>query len=219
MPIKTLGDGNCLYRAISILCIGNETLYTELRARTTCELVIHSDFYLCSDKCSCLAFDGTLIKDVLALSSLNCPHTANADICKTAFQLDCLESSVMGTWANMWHVYRLASVLGRQILSVYPDFNETKQMRPAFNCCVQPRMHKSYENTVSNFTVMWSRIGPPLQRGKWVLNHFVACIPLSMVSKQVHPEWVKIVKKRHKSPVSISLSSFHFSNYLFIQQI
>ena len=145
--------------------------------------MIHSD-YVSSDKCSCLTFDGTLIKNVLALSSPNCPDTVTADVCKTSFQRDCLESSVMGTWANMWHVYGLASVLGREIISVYPDFDEARRIRPAFNCCIQPRIHEIYEQNVCNLTVMWSRIGPPLHGSQWKPSHFVACVPSSMVSKQ-----------------------------------
>lgn len=38
IPIATSADGNCLYRALSTLVLGNEAMHKELRARTFLEL-------------------------------------------------------------------------------------------------------------------------------------------------------------------------------------
>ena len=43
---------------MSILCCGSEILHEELRARTACELALHSDFYLSDDKLSITDPDG-----------------------------------------------------------------------------------------------------------------------------------------------------------------
>lgn len=45
-PLNSEGDGNCLYRSISLLCSGCEDYHLEFRARTVCELVLNPRFYL-----------------------------------------------------------------------------------------------------------------------------------------------------------------------------
>ena len=70
VPLKSKGDGNCLYRSVSLLCSGSEDYHLEFRARTVCELVLNSSFYLVEDKCSILSIKGaTPIKNVLAATS------------------------------------------------------------------------------------------------------------------------------------------------------
>jgi hypothetical protein len=46
VPIKTNGDGNCLFRAISKACYGTDTLCWELRYRTLFELILHKEYFL-----------------------------------------------------------------------------------------------------------------------------------------------------------------------------
>jgi len=70
VPLKTEGDGNCLYCAVSLMCSGSESHHMELRARTTCEFVLHPDFYVSFEKCSALDPDGKLMKNfVVAIIS------------------------------------------------------------------------------------------------------------------------------------------------------
>ena len=44
-PIKTTGDGNCLFNAASIAICRNERLAVEIRLRTALELLAHQEFY------------------------------------------------------------------------------------------------------------------------------------------------------------------------------
>ena len=46
VALITCGDGNCCFRAASILIFGKEDLYNELRIRTVVELALHSFYYL-----------------------------------------------------------------------------------------------------------------------------------------------------------------------------
>ena len=53
-------------RSASILCCGNQSLYTELRVRTLCEIVLNEEFYLQPCIISMLDPDGSVIsKNVL----------------------------------------------------------------------------------------------------------------------------------------------------------
>lgn len=199
VPLKTEGDGNCLYRAVSLMCSGSESHHMELRARTTCELVLHPDFYVSLEKCSALDPDGKLMKNFVVASSQNFPQVSHTDshshVCKTVFEMDCLESSVDGTWTGMWHIYGIASVLGMPVQSIYPNFSSVKRIRPAMNCTVLPRVEKAC-NPACKFTVMWSRISKPSNKlSQWSPNHFVPCVPSSLVSPPIQ-QWVNVVKKR-----------------------
>ena len=45
LPVRSTGDGNCLFNSASIAICQDETLADELRLRTSIELAIHRDFY------------------------------------------------------------------------------------------------------------------------------------------------------------------------------
>lgn len=45
-PITCFGDGNCLFRAFSIIFFGNEDHHTEFRIRAICELAKNEKCYL-----------------------------------------------------------------------------------------------------------------------------------------------------------------------------
>lgn len=45
-PVSIVGDGNCLYRAISKALYGSEQHHAEIRFRTLCELVIRKKEFL-----------------------------------------------------------------------------------------------------------------------------------------------------------------------------
>lgn len=44
-PVRVYGDGNCLFRAMSLLLCGSQDLHVELRARAVCDMVLWKDFY------------------------------------------------------------------------------------------------------------------------------------------------------------------------------
>ena len=46
VALKTFGDGNCCFRAASLMLFGNELYHLELRVRTIVELAKHSFYYL-----------------------------------------------------------------------------------------------------------------------------------------------------------------------------
>jgi hypothetical protein len=46
---KTLGDGNCFFRALSIAAFGNDSLHREIHVRISCELAINSQLYTSPD--------------------------------------------------------------------------------------------------------------------------------------------------------------------------
>ena len=176
VPLQVFPDGNCLFRSVSVLCCNKESPHIELRARALCELVSHSDFYLSFEKCSALDYEGVLIKNILPACSANSFKASQKEFVKEVFYLDCLDTARCGTFANMWHIYALASVLEKPIVSMYPDFNA--RIRPAFNRTVHPRNIKDDQH-MHKFVIMWTSTCVPSSATCWTPNHFVPCIPKS----------------------------------------
>lgn len=98
---------------------------------------------------------------------LNLPIT----VLEAIFDADVKASCFPGSYANMWHVYALSSVLQFNIYSVYPMFNP--KIRPYFNRVIRPR---TWPNDCEPQTihVMWS--GELQSKSLFRPNHFVALI-------------------------------------------
>ena len=124
-----------------MLCIVDESLHIELRSRVTCELVLHFTHYLKEEVIS--AYDPLIntssksIRNTLVVTSPSF-SLATPDKClaEEVFQMECLETPIIGSFSAMWHVHALASVLKRQVLSIYPDFNH--RIQPAYNKLIYP---------------------------------------------------------------------------------
>ncbi|RUS75871.1 hypothetical protein EGW08_016360, partial [Elysia chlorotica] len=106
-PIKTVGDGNCVPRALSLLCFGDQDHHTEIRCRIVMELVSNSLDYLCLDDPE-LEF---LVQHSECMA-LNAEETFQNEVLKV-----CHRSSYMG----IWQIMAAANVSQAQILSVYPS--------------------------------------------------------------------------------------------------
>ena len=59
MPVVVGADGNCLYRAFSLLFQGNESGHVELRLRTAVELLLHKSYYrtICGERADTVALE------------------------------------------------------------------------------------------------------------------------------------------------------------------
>lgn len=120
-------------RSTSILCIGDESSHIELRACTVCELALHKEFYLTTDKVSVLQTGEEeypagkqLGKNVIVACSQSYDQAlklASTNLAETVFELDCLETPRIGTYSGMWHIYALSSVLRTPLLSIYPTID------------------------------------------------------------------------------------------------
>lgn len=97
---------------------------------------------------------------------LNLPVT----VLEAIFDADIKASCFPGSYANMWHVYALSSVLQFNIYSIYPMFNP--KIRPYFNRVIRPRTWpKDFEPQTIH--VMWSG---ELSESLFRPNHFVALV-------------------------------------------
>lgn len=95
-------------------------------------------------------------------------------VLEAIFDADVKASCFPGSYANMWHVYALSSVLQCNIYSIYPMFNF--KIRPYFNRLIRPRTWAENSGPVT-LHIMWSG---ELQSGSIFKPHyFVALVQVS----------------------------------------
>ncbi|XP_028295787.1 vertnin [Gouania willdenowi] len=166
LPLSCNGEGNLLFDAVSMLLTGNTELSLELQVRTVVEMVLWKRYYLSEMIDSKMMLQAVRFSLSVEESAdmLNLPVT----VLEAMFDADVKASCFPGSYANMWHIYALSSVLRFNIYSIYPLFNF--KIRPYFNRIIRPRILP--EGLVPpTVHVMWSG---PLQPGSFRPNHFVA---------------------------------------------
>lgn len=95
-------------------------------------------------------------------------------VLEAIFDADVKASCFPGSYANMWHVYALSSVLRFNIYSIYPMFN--LKIRPYFNRVIRPRTWPG-DSEPQTIHIMWS--GVLHSRSLFRPNHFVALVQTS----------------------------------------
>lgn len=142
------------------------------QVRTVVEMVLWKRYYLSG------MIDSKMMLQAVRFSlcaeesedMLNLPVT----VLEAIFDADVKASCFPGSYANMWHVYALSSVLQFNIYSVYPMFN--LKIRPYFNRVIRPRTWpKDCEPLTLH--VMWS--GELQSESLFRPNHFVALVQTS----------------------------------------
>ena len=100
-PLSVLGDGNCLYRAISRSLCGNENLHTLIRLKTATEIIINRKYY------------DTGRRSYVDLINDN-------RIIVTDYKKLVEDTLKLGSYSEMIHIYAISAVLNVPIRSYYP---------------------------------------------------------------------------------------------------
>lgn len=127
-PVMTVGDGSCLYNAISIILTGNCQLKYELRLKTVRDLVQNSDIY---DK-----------------------YELNVYSAWESYEQEVLESIKKSTYSSLTHIHVLSNLLGCKIASVYPNSINLCVNRSFFNKTIYP-IANSYPNVILTAFFRW----------------------------------------------------------------
>lgn len=172
LPLVCKGEGNLLFDATSMLLVGSTSLSLELQVRTVVEMLLWKQYYLCG------MIDS---KVMLQASRFSLCAEESQDMLKLPMQVleaifdaDIKASCFPNSFANMWHVYALASVLKCNIYSIYPMYN--LKIRPYFNRLIRPRTWPKDSEPLT-LHIMWSG---ELEAGSiFKPRHFVALIHAS----------------------------------------
>ena len=101
VPLKTVGDGNCLYRAISKHMTGSEMYHKLLRLETALELIVFRDRY--EPKCT---------NGLEFLSDSRIVTSSTSKLIEDAVKL--------GSYSELAHIYAASAALKQPIRSYYP---------------------------------------------------------------------------------------------------
>ena len=167
VPIRSTGDGNCLFNSASLAICKNESRAVELRVRTCLELARNSDFYLTHPvlvnakvpyHAGRQAGQGPGIMSVETLFDLTCFDESSSSIFgkksfDAAFQNEIMRTSINYSYSGTMQIMALASVLGVPIQTVYPDQNN--KLLPVYENVFEPRQGYNSSSSVV-VRILWT---------------------------------------------------------------
>ena len=156
-------NGDCLFNAISLLVRGNESAAMLLCLLVAGELYFNASFYadhhVFVDK---IRSNSDLSLDTLFTVALT---KAGADECsKNRSKTDAVKSEALvactrGEWSPFLHILGVASILSKQVHSIYPDVNF--RFRSLIHIIVKPRASATNDplGDEDQVNILWSRDG------------------------------------------------------------
>ncbi|XP_042202114.1 vertnin [Callorhinchus milii] len=174
VPLSCQGQGNHLFEAASVSLLGDSSLSAELQVRTMVEMLLHKQYYLKG------MIDSKIMLQAARFSLCTEESAARMDqlpmaILEAIFDADVKATCFPGTFSNMWHIYALASVLQRDVYSIYPMSN--MKIRPYFNRIIRPRARAGSACQSQTLHVMWA--GESLSRSVFRPQYFAPVVPVS----------------------------------------
>ena len=151
-PLSVLGDGNCLYRAISRSLCGNENLHMLIRLKTAIEIIINRKYY------------DTGRRSYVDLINDN-------RIIVTDYKKLVEDTLKLGSYSEMIHIYAISAVLNVPLRSYYPPQLQPELASDAYTKKVVGRGVKSACS--SDIIIMWSQMCFPRNIERFTPNHFV----------------------------------------------
>lgn len=159
--VKSTGDGDCLFNAVSTLLVGDESLSIELRYKTCLEMFLNREKI-------------QEHKDRASFHLLS-PSYDNA-----------LKSCARpGQYSSVWTILGICNVIQLPMDILYPAVNGTKDLAfRKYNMSIRPN------NPISNdpIRIMWSSTFEPRPKKCWTPNHLVPVVSHSCTHTNSVPD-------------------------------
>lgn len=160
-PVETVGDGNCVPRALSLHCFGDQDSHLEIRVRIVHEMVSNSMDYMC------------LSPEDLAF--LFCNSDYQSDSPESVFRLEALNVCKTSVYMGMWQLMAAANALNVNLLSLYP------RLGPSHYHSFYTRPLKARQTCSSHaFALFWTSTlehESVMPQDYWTANHIVPLLP------------------------------------------
>ena len=157
MPQRTIGDGNCLFRAASIAVYADETRHASLRQLVFREMKEHPEWYNKDDPNFCS------------------PFSNDHEILLENFASYCENTPKLNEWCDINHILALSAVLNIPIESYYPSI---QSIVSPYSRILIGRGVKKPDNPDTALKIMWTCTELPQRIQDFVPNHFVPLIRL-----------------------------------------
>ena len=120
-PIKSIADGNCFPRSLSMLIYGNQRSHVEMHVRIIVEGAVNKNKYLNNGYLSINSCEDLVSQYCLYSGSLvPCNRLTHESIC-TTYENELMTIRRDGSYMGIWQFHQAANVLRRPIGSVYPE--------------------------------------------------------------------------------------------------
>ncbi len=170
IPIQTIGDGNCLYRSLSLIFFGTEDYHEEFRVRTIHEMVLKEDFYT----------KGTCVTQLQYAMENTFKYIENVSL-DMSFKREIIKHTSLGKWCSLFHLMAVANFSDIPVCSIYPQTQNPGTNRRIMHQIIFPRGKKdSFQSTLD---ILWTNTTDMPPQG-WKPNHFVPCIPPSLFTTE-----------------------------------
>ena len=218
--LRTTGDGNCLYRACSRLLCGKEDLWQFLRALTSIELYLQKKYYaehpyIDYKKCF-FSTVNTAFSSSVSDKGLGCGYSRDVDIIVSAegavIEREAVKNSIPGIFSSLMCLFGLSSVIGMDIVTIYPEeVGRANKYSNMNNGVIKPRVSHSKLHTdfcnEAKICIMWSKDGSDTfihgDDEDFNPNHFV---PLYCQSQKEKPNIAGFSKTSTKKDQSSKMS-------------
>ena len=168
IPVFTIGDGNCYPRSLSCAAFGDDSRHVLLRAKIVVEGVYNKQRYLDNSYLSVgsksLQIEGSF-SEQYALFSGQYAHGNIEDVIESVYEKELLEMSHKNTHMGMWQIWASTNVIGRPIMSIFPE-RGSATFRSDFNRLCVPYIGKLRKK--QPIYIMWT---PTVHHGR--IEHFV----------------------------------------------
>lgn len=175
---KAIGDGNCLFHAVSLSLVGTTKYSIILRILTVIELFENAAYYASHPRFREAQQSGCPFGEVtiftLALKEPGIAEWERSCSRVSAVKSDAIGGCQLGQWSALIHIMTLATVICRPIFTIYPNCAEG--IRPLLHGLVKPRgKAETVSEKLECFYILWSREGGLDNRPNaiYVPNYFV----------------------------------------------
>ena len=181
VPVSVPADGDCLLHAASYLVFGHIHYTEERRVRIVIEQILHPGMYLSSDflkkgmnltekKAKALPANFAMYSDYFDPSASR--RLTSAAVEKN-YQTDVKSIVRPGTYLGIWQLFALASVLGINVKSVYPNRGNPNVQRDLHRT-IFPKEASSTNKVIH---IMWTTTrAEDMTQQHFVPNHFVPLV-------------------------------------------
>ena len=161
VAVKTIGDGNCLCRAISRGLYNQDSFHVELRARIVVEGVLNRNLYL-SDDClergaTCIHKNADLPTVFATFSEYYTPgQKLSTEMISNIYSLEIHSCARIGSYMGLWQLAQASSVIGIPIHTIYPHRPGT--IRNDFHRIFFPVDYPVTTSDDNPLVIMWTGI-------------------------------------------------------------
>ena len=152
-PVKCFGDGNCLFRSVSLILQGDENLHLELRIRVVIEMAMNIDLYCSNEQMKTLNAKVQIPNPVGILWHTCIDKEHMKETVKESLKSQLMKWVKDGCFSSLWQIYAIANILLKPVATLYPQVFSVGLPRPLYHAILKPW---GLQQEVPPLLIMWT---------------------------------------------------------------